>query len=473
MFHLFLSISFALLINLTCQEIPIYPNFPSQAEFVIENIVVDSQQRRNSFQCVYDYEGNRLILNTDQSIEFYDYGRLKKSIYAKDSLKRCVVYPIDQDNQLDGFSAITNPIINQTFIRPLGDFFLLMSNSTYMGQATVRGSIRVDQWMNSFDNETEVIWSFAQIDYRMPWSATNYSIPIQRVIRRKDDRTVLFIMNIFQYRTTIVQSDLSPPSGVYCDGLVKADELLSLEDFGIIFPETFSARIDASTVARQLWQTAQIRSIKSNSTRMLRFDYQPSDNIQNPKILILDLTTGFERTYRIDTRTGSCLINQSSNAFLTTSIVHNPIETLIKYSQTLLFNPPHRLFQYVGQRTCRGSIVCSIFIAQLTGFATDFDDQWAQVSLEWAWSKRNPDNPESPYDYPIYIHLNLYRDVDRTPPATVHYEFYDYHEDVHLNAFDINLCYRSNELWYQNLAFQLKVVNEFTLNDLENGFIDR
>ncbi|CAF4951132.1 unnamed protein product, partial [Rotaria socialis] len=80
---------------------------------------------------------------------------------------------------------------------------------------------------------------------------------------------------------------------------------------------------------------------------------------------------------------------------------------------------------------CRGSILCSTFIGQISSFPLDSDDNWLSTNIEWGWSKRFIDDSESNYDYPVYLNLNLYKNMNE-PPANVHYEFYDYRTDVHL-----------------------------------------
>ena len=72
----------------------------------------------------------------------------------------------------------------------------------------------------------------------------------------------------------------------------------------------------------------------------------------------------------------------------------------------------------------------------------------------------------------FYLNLNLYKKLNE-PPSNVHYEFYDYRTDVHMNEFDVNLCYRSNQLWYQHVAFQLKITNQPTPDGIENPSINR
>jgi hypothetical protein len=471
-FYFVVATLFALLIKIHADDNVTYPNFPRQAEFRIESIIIDSQHSRSSVHTIYDYDNNRLIQTTEETAEYYNYTTLKKAIYYLNSQKRCDVYPIDLDNPLDGLSAMTDPDDSTTHIRPLNEYFLFSSNATYLGKAILRGFINVNQWISSFSNDSDIIWSFANSTYLMPWNSENYSIPVQRILKRKDDGTILQVMNIFSYKPMITRTDLTPPRGILCKELVPPGELLSLQDYGMVFPNKFSVRIDASTTAQQLWHSVHLRYYASNERKFLRYDYTPNDNTQNPRTIILDYTDDALRSYTIDRRTGSCVINNTVEIILATSILHNPIETLIKYENLLLSNPPHRLFQYSGERSCRSSILCSIFIGQLPLFPPDTDEAWLATTIEWGWSKRHIDDHNAVYDYPVYLNLNLYN-KNNDPPANVHYEFYDYRTDVHLNEFDVNLCYRSNQLWYQHLAFELKIENRPTTDDLENNFINR
>ena len=111
-------------------------------------------------------------------------------------------------------------------------------------------------------------------------------------------------------------------------------------------------------------------------------------------------------------------------------------------------------------------------MGQLLSFPPDSQDDWLKTSLEWGWSKHDIDDDGAPYDYPVSLNLNLYRKI-AGPPANVHYEFYDYRTDVYLSEFDVSLCYRSNQLWYNHLAFQLKLTNQPTPEGLENPAINR
>ncbi|CAF2347750.1 unnamed protein product [Rotaria sp. Silwood2] len=435
---------------------------------------MDGEHKRTFVECIYDYDNNYLIIISEQTFEYYNYTILKKAIYTKNILQQCNVYPIDIDNSSDGFSGVTYVDHNITHIRSLYDFLLLTSNATYFGETTLRGYIHVQQWISSISNVSDIIWSFAKTNYFMPWNSNNYTIPIQRIIKRKDNGIILEILNIFSYKTRIIKTDLIPPKSIFCNDLIPTDQLISLQDIGIKFPDKFSVRIDASTSFQQLWHSVHLHYYLTDERKLIRYDYTPFDNTQNSITMILDYSENASCSYKIDRRTGLCIINESIAMNSLTSILHNPIETLIKYEDILLSNPPKQFFQYTGNRPCRGSILCTILIGQMSQFPLDSDENWLVTNIEWGWSKRNiyDDDNNTPYDYPVYLNLNLYRNINE-PAANVHYEFYDYRTDVYLNEFDINLCYRSNQLWYLHLAFQLKIRNQSTTNDIENISINR
>ncbi|CAF0882628.1 unnamed protein product [Rotaria sordida] len=438
---------------------------------------MDDEHKRTFVECIYDYDNNHLIIISEETFEYYNYTTLKKAIYSRNILQQCNVCSIVVDNPSDGYSAVTDLNHNTTHIRSLNDFLLLTSNAIYLGEKILRGYIHVHQWISSISNFSDIIWSFAKSNYLMPWNSNNYTIPIQRIIKRKDDGTILEILNIFNYKTRIIKTDLIPPKGIFCNDSIPIDQLISLQDIGIKFPDQFSVHIDVSTTYQQLWHSIHLRYYLTHERKLIRYDYTPFDNTQNPITIILDYSTNASRSYKINRRTGSCTINELTEINSLTSILHNPIETLIKYEHILLSNPPQRFFQYTGNRPCRGSILCTIFIGQMSQFPLDSDENWLATNIEWAWSKRNIDdddnnNNNTPYDYPVYLNLNLYRNMNE-PPANVHYEFYDYRTDVYLNEFDVNLCYRSNQLLYLHLAFQLKIRNQSTANDIENILINR
>jgi hypothetical protein len=84
----------------------------------------------------------------------------------------------------------------------------------------------------------------------------------------------------------------------------------------------------------------------------------------------------------------------------------------MKYENLLISNPPHRLFQYTGDRPCRGGISCTIYVGQMSLFPTDPEEDWLATNIEWGWSKRNMNENSTSYDYPVYLNLNLYRKIN-------------------------------------------------------------
>ena len=223
---------FYLIIKVHGDDNVTYPNFPKQAEFLIESIILDGQHQRTYVETIYDYDNNSLIIISEQTSEHYNYTTLRKALYTRGALRTCDVFPIDVDNPLDGFSGMTDPDDSTTHIRPLYDFLLLTSNATYIGESVLRGSVHVDQWVSSMSNDSDIIWSFAKSNYIMPWNPHGFTIPVQRLTKRKEDGIILQILNIFSYKPMITRTDLTPPRGIFCENLVPANELLSLQDDG-------------------------------------------------------------------------------------------------------------------------------------------------------------------------------------------------------------------------------------------------
>lgn len=462
---------FTLIIIIHGQDNVEYPNFPSQAEFLIEQITLDGQQKRTYDEYIYDFDNNYLIKINEDTYEYSNYTILKKAIYSINNLQQCNVYPIDLQNPSDGFSAVIDPNDNTTHIQPLYELLGLTSQEAYQGESVLRGFIHVDQWLSYISNETDRIWSFAKANYSMPWNSTVYSVPIQRITKRKTDGFISEVLNVFNYKTQITKTDLSRPKGVFCHGFIPDDQLIKLEDFGIKLPDKFGIRVDASTSVQQLWHTAHLYYHVTSERKLIRYDYKSFDNTLNPMTIILDDTQDAPRLYTIDRRTGSCMINETSGLLSFLSILRQPIESLIKYNDFFLSTAP-KLFQYTGTSPCRGSILCANFIGQMAGFPIDLDDDWLFTNIGWGWSKRYIDNKNSSYDYPVYLDLSLNKGSNE-PPANVHYEFYDYRTDIDLNEFDVSLCYRSNQLRYQHLAFQLRIVEQATTDGIEFSSINR
>ena len=64
-----------------------YPNFPRQAEFLIESIILDGQHQRTYVESIYDYDNNRLIIISEDTFEHYNYSTLKKAMYSRNSFE--------------------------------------------------------------------------------------------------------------------------------------------------------------------------------------------------------------------------------------------------------------------------------------------------------------------------------------------------------------------------------------------------
>ncbi|CAF3218031.1 unnamed protein product [Rotaria sp. Silwood2] len=478
LYHIIIVVLLALTRQIYADPAPAYPIFPTQAQFTIESIVFDGRDDRNLTEYIYDYDYNRLTVITQKTIAYHNYKWLQKAVYSLKDQSECNVYPIDINNSVDGLSAITDTSTKQTHIRSLQDFLLLTSNATYLGNTILRGFIYVEQWIASVSTDTEIIFSFGKAAYAMPWDTFHYSVPIQRILRRKSDGSPLQTDNFFDYRVNISSTPVAPPKGIYCKDWVPFYEWASGSDLGIQFSQVFSVRIDISTSIEQLWRSVHLHYHKSNEHQLVRYDYTPNDLTRNPVSIIFDYADSSLLAYTIDRRTGSCQIEQAVNVILSASILHEPIITLINYEDFLL-NPSDQIFQYVGIRPCRGSIMCSIFIKQDRVFPSDPNEDWLVTNIEYSWSTRQNndsmhDNDDNKFffDYPVELYFKLYR-KEGGIPADVSFQFYDYRSDVHLNEFDVHLCYRSNQLLYNHLAFQLKLSNRTTVDDIENVIVNR
>ena len=60
-----------------------YPNFPRQAEFLIESIINDGQYQRIFFECIYDYDKNDFIIINEQIMNIIIIQHLQKLFIQK------------------------------------------------------------------------------------------------------------------------------------------------------------------------------------------------------------------------------------------------------------------------------------------------------------------------------------------------------------------------------------------------------
>ena len=270
---------------------------------------------------------------------------------------------------LDGASAIM--LSNGTWhIRPMNEFLLFSSDDSsrlvtpvYRGQDTVRG-IPVDKWESCYINRTEYrtvkrTWAFAQKNVAMPGSlGGTYSVPIQALINASlvfPNGTEAFefdeVFNVVSFRPGILETAdaLSPPKGVFCDS-GSGQNLVSIEDVGVAWPNHFSVRVESSTSRSAEWQRFHLRYShgREGDTKRLRYDYMPPGSVDFESV-IHDYSKNI--TYIIDRRTGGCKI-KNGVAIPDVSPIRDPIEFFVKNEAKFIYNPPAKAWEYNGLR-CR------------------------------------------------------------------------------------------------------------------------
>ncbi|CAF1554580.1 unnamed protein product, partial [Didymodactylos carnosus] len=164
-----------------------------------------------------------------------------------------------------------------------------------------------------------------------------------------------------------------------------------------------------------------------------------------------------------------------------------PIEFFIKYEDLFIDNPPKKAFQYSGIRKCRGAAIsCAIFTTTHDKFPPipETRETWDSTIVEWAWAFRQPSAPPSledqikQFDYPIHLYLKFLKqginsDLFDIRKENIEYQFYEFNTDVHQDEFDISQCYRSNDLGYKHLTFNLKIEQGGTSDVFDNNHLDR
>ncbi|CAF1004788.1 unnamed protein product [Rotaria sordida] len=478
------------------------PTFPNQAEFALErvevrhvlNITLPSQL--TMYQYLYDYNANKLVLvknaNGFIDAEYFYYDTLKKSTYYRGEF--CVVSSIDMNKDIDGTSAIQLQD-NTWHIRPLNEFLLFSSNDPrrppirprYAGTSIVRG-IPVDQWetciidRNNFQTFRRV-WSFAQKGFDTPTGTVgDLAYPVQAIINASvllPNGTQLGefdeVFNVYAYRPGIIETtdQLAPPKGVFCAS-GSDQNLESLQDARIQWPERFSVRVDASSSRTPRWQRFHLRYDRGRErgSKRIRYDYSPGDG-EDFESVIHDY--GDNLTYIIDRRVGSCKINRGVE-YPDVSPNRDPASFFIKH-ESRFFESRDKVWEFNGFRSCRGNTIkCAAVTTSVDKFPVivepDTDkpsgETWAATNIEYGWSMRAPSQTvpgtDKHFDYPVYLYLKLYRYNDPTNPSPlnirtedIEYEFYEMSHEIHPNDFDISLCYRSLNLEYLHLSFILNV----------------
>ncbi len=269
---------------------------------------------------------------------------------------------------LDGTSA--TQLTNGTWhVRPLQEFFLFASTDPrrpqiiprYIGSDYIR-SIPVDIWESCIINKTSFqtvrrLWAFAQRGYQLPTGPVgDLAVPIQANISASisfPNGTQLVdvdeFYNVHHYRQGITETDvqLTPPKGVFCDS-GPGQNLISLRDSGIEWPNRFSVRVEASTSRSPSWQRFHLRYDRGRGagSRRIRYDYLPPGS-EDFESVIHDF--GDNLTYTIDRRIGSCHIRRGVGA-RNVNPLSNPIGFFIKHEDMFLFNSRDPIWEFNGYR---------------------------------------------------------------------------------------------------------------------------
>ena len=352
------------------------PNFPNQAEFRLERVVIrhrldaESSTELTLYHYFYDYYHNNLVVlenkNGTYDAEFYDYNLLRRTnYYFRDYA--CSADVISTNDDLHGRSAIK--LADGTWhIRPLNEFLLFSSNVSgrevvpvYLGQGLIRG-IPVDTWESCHIDRprrrtVRREWSFPRNGFEMPGStADEYAIPIQAIVNAStvDEADVQTlendeIFNILSYRPSLSQLAMSipQPRGVYCDNVTE-EQLVTLADVGIRWPYRFNVRIDASTSERSEWQRVHLYYHQGDdaASGRLRYDYLPP-NGEDYTSVIHDYTDNL--TYTIDRHIGTCQITRGVE-IPDVDPLHDPIRFFIKHEARFIITPPEKVWEDRGSR---------------------------------------------------------------------------------------------------------------------------
>jgi hypothetical protein len=486
------------------------PTFSDKAEFGVEQVTIRHFFNRTPSdlvlsQYLYDYNANKLILIRNHNgfidVEYFYYEALKKSNYYRGHT--CVVEAIETNIDADGFSAIKDT--NNTWhIRKLSEFLVFSSNDPrrptpltpkWIRQDNIRG-IPVDIWESCVINKTSYhtvrrLWAIAQKGHTLPTGVVgDLAVPIQEnrsmsfsFPNGTQQREVDRIYNFFNYRQGIIESNdqLTPPKGVFCKS--EGQNLTSLQDRGIGWPNRFSVRVEASSSRSAQWHRFHLRYDRG---RRIRYDYLPAGS-EDYESVILDFRDNL--TYTIDRRVGSCKIKRGVG-LPEVNPLSKPIEFFIRHEGRFLFREDEKIWEFNGFRTCRGD---SIHCAALTSLAEKFPrivdpdtgspsgETWDGTNVEYGWSVRAPFarplfNREKGFDYPVYLYLRMYRHEPNNPlPFSVHtedveYEFYEMSHEQNPNDFDTSICYRANHYDYLHLGFTLKLNRG---NIIDGNHLDR
>jgi hypothetical protein len=208
-------------------------------------------------------------------------------------------------------------------------------------------------------NKTErrtyrIVWSLAQQGIIMPNGlVSGLAVPVHALINasivnsdnievERYDATY----NVYSYKSKVVETGdyFVPPRGVFC----KNENLKTLEEFGIQWPDYFSVRVEASTSRSTQWQRFHLRYDHNRqfNVRRLRYDYTPP-GVQDFLSVIHDY--GDNLTYTIDRTIGTCHISRGVE-YPDVDPIRDPIGFFLKHEDQFIFNSRDRIWNFNGNR---------------------------------------------------------------------------------------------------------------------------
>ena len=184
----------------------------------------------------------------------------------------------------------------------------------------------------------------------------NMAVPVEAIIRTSVDFQngtqaieVDEVFNVHSFRPGIIESseELAPPRGVFCQN-GDDQNLISLRDIAIEWPERFSVRVEASSSRSSQWQGFHLRYDRGRDrgARRLRYDYLPPGS-QDYRTVIHDYADSL--SYNIDQRVGTCKISSTVD-FPDVNPIRNPVEFFIANEVRLIFSPREKAWEFNGFR---------------------------------------------------------------------------------------------------------------------------
>lgn len=269
---------------------------------------------------------------------------------------------------LDGTSSIILPD-GTTHIRPLEEFLLFSRNDPrkplirprFINQTMIRG-VSVNLWETCIIDTDKLmtqqrLWALASSFVIMPTGKVdNTAVPIQATIRSSivyANQTEYYevdeIFSVHTFRPGIIETSdqLSPPKGTFCQN-GNDQNLVSLRDLKMVWPDRFSVRVEASTSRSSRWERFHLRynNGQERGGRIIRYDFLPPGS-EDYRSIIHDYAENL--TYTVDVRTGACQIARLERMKDVTPF-RDPIDFFIKHERRFLFDSDTKRWELNGAR---------------------------------------------------------------------------------------------------------------------------